>query len=179
MTRYVAFLHAINVGGHVVKMEVLRGHFADMGLTGINTYIQSGNVIFETDDNRTEVLETQIAAHLEQVLGYDVPAFVRTGAELKALAALQPFARIPAENKDTLYIAFLHNEPDSAKQAALLAYTSQTDALHFYGKHLFWRYHRSYGESAITNMRIERVLKAHSTIRNINTINTVINKYFS
>ncbi len=92
MTRYIAFLRAVNVGGHVVKMDRLRALFGELGLRRVRTYIQTGNVFFETDEPDRAALTARIERHLEQALGYRVATFLRTVAEVEAVLALDPFA---------------------------------------------------------------------------------------
>jgi uncharacterized protein (DUF1697 family) len=68
MPRYIAFLRAINVGGHTVKMDVLRQHFAALGFSNVETFIASGNVVFETTAKNTRTLEQKIEKHLRAAL---------------------------------------------------------------------------------------------------------------
>src|SRR5579872_787535 len=75
--RYIAFLRGINVGGHTVKMERLRQLFTELGLAHVRTYIQSGNVFFETTDSDRARVTGTIEEHLHKVLGYEVPVFLR------------------------------------------------------------------------------------------------------
>ena len=91
MPRYAAFLRAINVGGHTVKMETLVRVFIEMGLVSVETFIASGNVIFEADDRNTAALERRIEQALHAALGYPVSTFVRTPAQIAAIARYQPF----------------------------------------------------------------------------------------
>ena len=90
MPRYVAFLRAVNVGGRVVKMDELRRHFADAGFTGVETFIASGNVIFDTTAKPGPALEARIEGALKKALGYDVPTFVRSLADVVTAAERQP-----------------------------------------------------------------------------------------
>ena len=78
MTVYIAFLRAINVGGRTVKMDRLRGLFEHLGYADVETFIASGNVIFQSPAEDTRALEQQIEAHLAASLGYEVATFVRT-----------------------------------------------------------------------------------------------------
>lgn len=88
---YIAFLRGINVGGHMIKMERLRELFAELGFTNVRTYIQSGNVFFETAETDRQVLSDTIERHLREALGYDVPVFLRTIPELEQIVANDPF----------------------------------------------------------------------------------------
>ena len=91
MSRYIAFLRAINVGGHVVKMELLRQLFTSFGFTGVQTFIASGNIIFDSPGQAPAALEAHIASGLQAALGYPVDAFIRTPAELAQVAAYPAF----------------------------------------------------------------------------------------
>lgn len=87
---YVALLRGINVGGHMVKMDALRKLFVELGFGNVRTYIQSGNVFFETDEGNRELLTQTIEQHLRAALGYAVPVFLRTIPELESVLALDP-----------------------------------------------------------------------------------------
>ena len=91
MKRHIAFLRAINVGGHTVKMDRLRDLFAGMGFANVETFIASGNVIFDAPAPGTAALERKIETGLLTALGYRVDTFIRTPAELAAVAAKRPF----------------------------------------------------------------------------------------
>lgn len=106
---YVALLRGINVGGHMVKMERLRALFVELGFTGVRTYIQSGNVFFETSSDDRAVLTSTIERHLRAALGYEVPVFLRTIPELEYVLALDPLRgeKIPPDQR--LCIAFAAN----------------------------------------------------------------------
>src|SRR6266566_9055900 len=107
MPGYVAFLRAINVGGHVVKMPDLRRLFESIGFTGVETFIQSGNVVFEAPNTKARELEGVIEQCLEQALGYPVATFLRTTRELATVAKQQPFDAADSANGATVYVAFL------------------------------------------------------------------------
>jgi uncharacterized protein (DUF1697 family) len=92
MSKYVAFLKAINVGGHVVKMDELRELFAGLKFSGVETFIASGNVIFETKSAPDRKLEQRIEKHLEAALGYEVGTFVRSMEEIRAIGKYEPFS---------------------------------------------------------------------------------------
>src|SRR6516164_10674381 len=92
MPRLFAFLRAINAGpGRIVRMKVLRKAFESLGLTGVETFPGSGNVVFETTTRDISRLEQKIERRLQHALGYGVPVFIRTYAELREIATLEPF----------------------------------------------------------------------------------------
>jgi uncharacterized protein (DUF1697 family) len=121
--RYIAFLRAINVGGHTVKMNQLRELFAAIELANVETFIASGNVIFETPEADAQALERRIERQLLASLGYAVATFLRTPTELAAVAGYQPFApqELAAEG-NLLYVAFLPVPPAEAEHQKLLAF---------------------------------------------------------
>jgi uncharacterized protein (DUF1697 family) len=114
MPRYFAFLRAINVGGHTVKMDVLREQFAALGFSNVETFIASGSVIFEATAKNTRSLEKQVEEHLHAALGYEVATFIRTGEELTAIATYQPFAPALLKTAQALNVAFLKDALDAA-----------------------------------------------------------------
>ncbi|BAJ28142.1 MULTISPECIES: DUF1697 domain-containing protein [Kitasatospora] len=123
METYIAFLRAINVGGRTVKMDRLRELFAELGLEGVRTYIQSGNVFFRTAETDREALVARIEAGLEAGLGYPVPVVLRTVGEVEAVLAAEPFAGVePGEDK-RLFVLFL-SEPLPAEVRAELPVVS-------------------------------------------------------
>ena len=104
---YIALLRGINVGGHTVKMERLRDLFTELGFTNVRTYIQSGNVFFETaqTDHRKAVTQT-IEHHLHKTLGYEVPVFLRTVPELEQIVASDPFHHLNVTSDMRLCVVF-------------------------------------------------------------------------
>ena len=168
-TRYVAFLRAINVGGHVVKMEQLRAAFEAIPLSGVSTFIASGNVIFESG-RAPALVETVIEKKLRTILGYEVAAMVRSGTELAAIVrhveqqAIGPAAGI------TLYVGFLKAAPSPELADAVGALSNDVDLLAVHGRELYWRCRTSFAESTVGGPRLEKLLKTPATIRNFNTV---------
>ncbi|MGK4583658.1 DUF1697 domain-containing protein [Kitasatospora sp. HPMI-4] len=107
---YIAFLRAINVGGRTVTMERLRGHFTELGLGEVRSYIQSGNVFFTTGETDRAALTARIEGHLAAELGYQVPVMLRTVDEVAELVAADPFAGIELTPQLRLCVVFL-SEP--------------------------------------------------------------------
>ena len=85
MPKYIAFLRAINVGGHTVKMDQLREVFEQCGFKNVETFIASGNVIFDSTSKNPKALEKKIEAALLKAFGYEVHTFLRTPGELTAV----------------------------------------------------------------------------------------------
>ena len=91
---YIALLRGINVGGHTVKMDYLRELFTQLGFTGVRSYIQSGNLFFETPQTDRVALTQTIEQHLHEALGYQVAVFLRTIPEIEQIVESNPFQDI-------------------------------------------------------------------------------------
>jgi uncharacterized protein (DUF1697 family) len=148
VARYVAFLRAINVGGHTVKMTDLRRSFEGAGFTDVATHIASGNVVFETPARRTAAMESRIESALQANLGYRVDTFVRTVAQLAAIAAHRPFDRLDVEAKGwRLFIVFLGRPLGAEQTDRLTAVDSDLDAFEVRGREVYWLVRGRYSDS--------------------------------
>lgn len=183
MPRHIAFLRAINVGGRYVKMDRLRRLFADMGFTNVETFIASGNVIFDAETGDAAALERKIVEGLQTGLGFHVDTFVRAPEELAVIAAAWPFddgeRAAVAEGHDMHYITFLGASPDEAERRRVLAYETDVDSLRIDGREVYWLCRRSLGDSPLTAALLERALGMPGTLRNARTVVKIAAKYYS
>jgi uncharacterized protein (DUF1697 family) len=177
MTRYVAFLRAINVGGHVVKMEDLRAHFELLKFTSVQTFIASGNVIFETTRKDAVVLCAMIESSLHKVLGYEVATFLRTESEVAAIARYRPFSDSAIASALTFCVGFLAAPLSAEAQQKALALKTEMDDLHFHGGEFYWLSRQRQSESKFSNAVFERALGVRATFRGMNTVQKLSAKY--
>ncbi len=178
MPRFVAFLRAINVGGHTVKMDRLRRLFEALDFDRVATFIASGNVVFETPETDADALEERIEVHLQEALGYPVATFLRTAAEVAAVAAYTPFPDADlAADEAALYIAFLPVTPSDEARAKLLAARTPADDFHFHGRELYWLRRRRLSDAAYPGPAIEKILGVPATTRNVTTVRKLAAKY--
>jgi uncharacterized protein (DUF1697 family) len=178
MGKWIAFLRAINVGGHTVKMDRLRELFQSFGFSNVETFIASGNVIFETPDGDAARLEREIEHGLQAALGYEVATFVRSLPEIAAIANYRPFP--PADlgaNGSTLYIAFLQTPLEAALQPRILALRTPLDDFHINEGEIYWLRRRKMGESVFSGARLEKTIRRLATMRNFNTVERLAAKY--
>ena len=175
MQRFCAFLRAINVGGHVVKMDHLRALFTQMGFDGVSTVIASGNVLFETRPTSVRQLEGKIERTLREALGYEVATFVRTAAEVGALAACKPFAREAMEAPGiTLFVIFLHESPTAEARDRLLSLRTPTDDFNVTEREAWWLCRTKMSESPVFKRgSVEKTLGIPGTARNFNTVRKI------
>lgn len=176
MTRYIAFLRAINVGGRVVKMDALRDLFSSLGLSNVETFIASGNVIFESRASAA-TLEKKIEASLESALGYPVSTFLRTGAEIHSIASHQPFPPDLMKEAPTLAVGFLAAPLNPAAAESLFALKTEFDHFHLHARELYWCSRAKQSESTFSNRVCERAILCPTTFRNLNTIARLAAKY--
>lgn len=180
MTRYVALLRAINVGGRTVTMERLRSLFESLGLGRVESFIASGNVIFETRARDAAVLERRIERHLAESLGFEVATFLRSPGELADVVAYEPFASSrPAEPGHTLWVGFLRAAPSEEGRQKLLACRTDTDEFHSHGREAYWLRRTRLSDSTVTGARLEKALGMPTTWRNITTVRKLALKYAS
>jgi uncharacterized protein (DUF1697 family) len=180
MPRLIAFLRAINVGGHTVKMERLRALFAELGYERVETFIASGNVIFDAPQAPPATVERAIESHLHSSLGYAVATFIRTDAELAAIAARLPF---PAEELAlpgaSLFVSFMAALPVEATQERVLALRNPVDDFAFHGREFYWLRRTRESESITDRPQFARAFgkEGAGTMRNITTVRRLAAKY--
>lgn len=176
--RYVAFLRAINVGGHTVKMDRLRTLFEALGFLNVETFIASGNVIFQTDQQNVVMLEEQIEAHLQKQLGYEVATFIRSTDELVNVATYQPFpAAELADEGSFLYIAFLQAAPKVDAQKKLTTFRNEVDDFHVHDREIYWLCRKKLSESSFSGALLEKTIGLPATMRNRTTVKKLAAKY--
>jgi uncharacterized protein (DUF1697 family) len=178
MSRYVAFLRAINVGGHVVKMDALRRLFEALDFDRVETVIASGNVIFDASSKSPASLEKKIETHLHKKLGYEVATFLRTPAEMTKIAQYVPFKRseLDAEN-NVLYVGFLGEAPAAAATNKLLAFANDVDSFRVHEREVYWLCRKKFSESKFSGAQLERTLSMPTTLRNVNTVRRIAAKF--
>lgn len=171
--KYFAFLRAINVGGNaIIKMANLKTMFESAGLENVQTYIQSGNVIFESEEG-ADSLTKQIERQLENAANYKIEVFVRTMREVQAIAKDSPFT---PKDGETAYVTFLPQKPSAKSQQDLLAFRNEADDFVFKGRELY-SLRRDREKSIFTGNFVEKHLKMAATTRNITTMIKIVDKY--
>jgi len=171
MTKYVAFLRAINVGGtKIIKMDDLRKMFESFGFKDVQTYIQTGNVIFETQD--TPNLEARIENQLATALGYRVEIFLRSMEEISKIVKQ---TRFKPQEADTLHIVFLREKPAKTLADKLKQYNSAADEFAVIGREVYNLRHDG-DKSIFSNSFIEKIFGA-ATTRNMTTLRKIFEKY--
>jgi uncharacterized protein (DUF1697 family) len=179
MNQYIAFLGGINLGKRRIKMERLRELFEASGFSDVSTFIASGNVIFASGAGDATKVEQRIERHLRNALGYEVVTFVRTRAEVAAIATTQPFSKAEMANPGCTILAGLFKTalaPDLARQ--LTAIRTDVDEFRVIGREYFWLCRIKMSDSKVWTLPEMRVLKLPVTsMRNRTTLRKLAELY--
>jgi uncharacterized protein (DUF1697 family) len=175
---YIAFLRAINVGGHTVKMDALRKEFEALGHLRVETFIASGNVIFESKAANTRALEQKIERRLRESLGYEVATFVRTPDELAKIVTYEPFSASELEGAvHGLYVGFVATPPTPDATRRLLDRATPTDLFHVQHREIYWLARQPMTVTPFSGAVLEKLIAMPATMRNITTIRKLAAKY--
>ena len=169
--RYVAFLRAINTPPRHVKMARLREAFEGLGFENVSTFIASGNVIFDTDDDFD--LVGRIESALADALGFEVPTFLRTAEEVVAAVDDRPFDDVGG----SVEISFLYTHPEETAVQELLASVSGSDRLAVVDRQLYWWHLGRREDSNHSEARVVRILGVKTTQRSLRTVERIADKF--
>jgi uncharacterized protein (DUF1697 family) len=168
---YVALLRGINVGKHRrVSMAGVKDAFTAAGAEEVETYLQSGNVLFETRISAAK-MRPAVEKELERRLGHDISVIVRTGADLAKLVAKNPFPKESDAKK--LHVAFLESAPRRGRIRLVDKERVAPDEFRVAGRAVYLHYPNGYGRSKLTNDYLEKQLAVHSTMRNWRTVSAL------
>ena len=174
MPKYVAFLRAINVGGHTVKMDQLRQLFEELGLSKVETFLASGNVIFESSTKNEAGLEKKIREHLKTSLGYEVDTFLRTIQEVAEIEKHSPF--VADKKEKDVYVGFLHETPNAVGTSALMALRNKLNDFVISEREVYWlRLNKD--DSIFLKNSLDKILKMSATVRSLSSIHKLNEKY--
>lgn len=174
MIRYVALLRGINVSGQKnITMEDLRDFFAIPGLHNISSYIQTGNVLFDSEETNEELLTLTLEKQLEGKLGYKVNVILRSLQNLRDVIENNPYEHIKTEEKPSLYVTFLSEIPAFDVRGSLGVYSNDAEYARVVNKEVYV-VSPNYGKTCFSNTFIEKKLGVVATTRNWNTVNKLV-----
>ena len=172
MTRYISILRGINVGGNrKILMSDLKSLFGKLGFANVETYIQSGNVVFESDLKLSNAdLEAKIEQAIIETFGFDVPVIIRTADEWAKSIVNNPFWKEEDANIDRLHLTCLKEVPSQELLEKIKMFQYLPDRYEIIGKDVFIFCAAGYGTSKLTNPFFESKLKVQATTRNWKTV---------
>lgn len=170
MPTFIALLRGINIVGKTVKMANLRSIMTSMGFENVRTYIQSGNVVFEAEEENTDVLAGRIDRELQKHFDFPIPVVVRTRNEWEEVIRKNPF--LDSEP----HVSFLSEEPDEEAVEKVKAYREKSeDEILIDGREVYLLCKGSYHKTIFSNTFLEKKLGVSSTTRNWRTVNKLAN----
>src|SRR5262245_7364759 len=171
MSMYVALLRGINVGGHnTVTMSALRDLFDKLGFSKVTSLLQSGNLVFKSDQRTGAALERLLESETAERLEVSADYIVRSADEWEKVMARNPFPKQAKSDPSHLVVVFLKTAPSAKSVAALRAAIEGPETIHCKGKELFAVYPAGIGRSKLTGKLIESKLGVRGTARNWNTV---------
>lgn len=168
--RYIALLRGINVGGnHMIKMETLRETFAALGFDRVKTYINSGNIAFDTAKTDDGKLASKIHGAIKKDFGFNISVMVRPVAEIAEIVKNNPFEG-QFENDKDVHLFFLNDKLSKDQEAQLMAMANDNEMFAVDGRHVLCLLRISILDSAVGKGFIDKKLKVAATARNWRTV---------
>lgn len=172
MTKYIALLRGVNVGGRTrLKMANLVQVCESLGFHNAETYLQSGNVIFDYDVQNGSVLSKRIEKGLKDRLGLPVNVFIRTPDDFARIVASQPFKN---RDRTRLHVTFLHTTPRKIGTAAITGAARGGEEFSMSRMEVYLFLPNGMGKTKLSNNFIEKTLGVPATTRNWNTVNALL-----
>ena len=173
MTTYIAMLRGINVGrGKMIKMERLRASFAALGFGEVRTYVQSGNVVFQSE--RKSELTRTIEAKIHRDFGFAVPVLIKRSKELAQIVRDNPLLRVKGIDVSKLHVTFLSDPPPKTAAGVLEDLATIRERFRILNREIYLYCPDGYGNSKLTNNTIEKKFSLVATTRNWRTVNALL-----
>ncbi|HET7734256.1 MAG TPA: DUF1697 domain-containing protein [Paludibacter sp.] len=170
MTTYISLLRGINIGGHKkIKMDALRQMYSDLGFLKVQSYIQSGNVIFQSAETDTSLLEKSISNRILETFGFEVPALILTINELSTALKNSLFINNPNKDPTRMHLTFLSKIPDKSALDKISPAYYAPDEFCVNGKIIYNYCPNGYGNTKLTSNFFESKLKVIASSRNLKT----------
>lgn len=174
MNTFISMLRGINVSGQKkIRMEELRNLYQSLNLVNVETYVQSGNVVFDSTWPDASELAGLIEAQIEGSFEYSVPVFVRNTHDFQRIVHGNPFLNERDEDPAKLYVTFLYNTPSESRLSSLAIPDNETSEYSIGEDEIFLFCPDGYGRTKLSNSFFERKLGVLATTRNWKTVNAL------
>jgi uncharacterized protein (DUF1697 family) len=173
--RYVALLRGINLDGlKIIRMEALRVCFEGLGCRGVQTYVQSGNVIFDAVKKEAVRYADEISERIEHDFGFPVPVLLRTSEEVQRIVHQNPFLKQPKIDPSKLHVTFLSTTAPKSAPDDLKVLAAKEEQFHIQGREIYLYCPNGYGRTKLSNTAIEKKLDVEATTRNWKTVQALL-----
>jgi uncharacterized protein (DUF1697 family) len=171
MPTYISMLRGINVGGQKqVRMAELKSLYELLGLGNVQTYVQSGNVVFDSEEQDAEKLMKSIESQIETTFGFSVPVLIRSADDFQRVIESHPFAN---EEPIRVLVTFLYEHPERSKWDDLSLYQDKVDQFALGEQEIFLFCPGGYGRTRLSNTFFEKKLGVIATTRNWKSVNAL------
>lgn len=175
MTVVISMLRGVNLAAHRrIKMDALRALYESLGLRDPKTYVQSGNVVFGTEERDVARLARRIEEGIERTFGFRSDVINRTASELREVIARNPFAARDGIHPSKLIVNFLAGDPGQDARDKVASIKTDPEELHIDGRELYIYFPAGMGRSKLPMAAIERTLKIPGTSRNWNSVTKLL-----
>lgn len=175
MAVVISMLRAVNLARHQrVAMEPLKELYTSIRLRDPQTYVQSGNVIFKTDERDLARLAKRIEDAIERRFGFRSDVILRTAAEMSAVVAKNPFAKRKGIEPNKLLVSFLVSDPGEEARKQVREIKNAPEEMWIDGRELFIYYPAGMGRSKLPMARIQKALNTPATARNWNSVTKML-----
>ena len=167
---YISILRGINVSGQKpLKMDALKAMYEGLGFINIRTYIQSGNVVFDTSETDRNVLAAKIEEHINRSFGFNVPVIVLDPDLLRSIIEKNPLTKADEKEEKFIYVTFLADRPADIDREGIETSKLDSEEIHITNHAVYVYCPAGYGKSKLSNNFLERKLKTKATTRNWKT----------
>jgi uncharacterized protein (DUF1697 family) len=175
MAVIISMLRGVNVGGHnKIKMEALRALYESLRLRDAQTYVQSGNVIFRTDERDVSRLTKRIEDAIEKKFGFRPDVILRTAAEMREVIARNPFAKRRGIQPGKLLVSFLASDPGEEGREKIRQMKCDPEELRIEGREIYIYFPNGAGHSKLPWAGLGKMLKTAGTGRNWNSVTKML-----
>ncbi|MBF6596878.1 MAG: DUF1697 domain-containing protein [Fermentimonas sp.] len=175
MTTYISILRGINVSGQkIIKMDALKRMYEKLNFENVQTYVQSGNVIFSVKETDTKVIEKIILSQIEKEFGFDVPVIVLSAKTLETIIENNPFTKDNSKEPQFLHVTFLADNPAEFNKEKIVEKKQAGEELAFTQNAVYLYCPNGYGNTKLNNNFLENKLKVKATTRNWKTTNELL-----
>jgi uncharacterized protein (DUF1697 family) len=175
MAVVISMLRGINLGTHNrIKMEDLRNLCDSLKLRNAQTYVQSGNVVFRTNEKDLVKLARRMEQGIERSFGFRTDNILRTPAEMRDVITRSPFAGRPNLDPAKLLVSFLASEPSADARDQVLKLRPEPEEMHLLGREIYIYFPDGIGRSKLSWVKMEKMLKTPATARNWNSVTKLL-----
>jgi len=175
MAVIISMLRGVNVGGHnKIKMDALRALYASLKLRDAQTYVQSGNVIFRTDERDVSRLTKRIEDGIERKFGFRPSVILRTAAEMREVIGRNPFAKRRGIEPGKLLVSCLASDPWEEARETVRQMKGDPEELRIEGRELYIYFPNGIGRSKLPWAGLGKMLKTAGTGRNWNSVRKML-----